>query len=59
MPQQIVDDWAGRVRLVSQVRCLQGHDQCVDGLSSGFLDKKYSLRGICGIIWSARSTRII
>lgn len=23
MPQQIVDDWAGRVRLVSQLLCLQ------------------------------------
>jgi hypothetical protein len=46
MPQQIVDDWAGRVRLVSQLLCLQGHDHCVDGLSSGFLDKKYSLRGV-------------
>lgn len=23
----------------------KGHDHCVDGLSSGFLDRKYSLRG--------------
>ena len=45
MPQQIVDDWAGRVRLVSQLLCLQGHDHGVDGLSSRFLDNQYSPRG--------------